>query len=150
MKPFAKLMIGLLVVVGIALPMLMKGPNGKPIMTVDDWIPDVGALNPQNISIDDGVERLKSLAKIEPAREPSEQGSVQAAATPSKQLAVLKSGEMYKWQDAQGRWHFSNEKPVDSVAVSVQELPEMENLMQAPVKEQEKSSSISLPGGFGL
>ena len=57
---------------------------------------------------------------------------------------------MYKWQDEQGRWHFSNQKPVTTTQVSMEQLPEVENVMEAPVNKGDNSSSIRLPGGFDL
>ncbi|WP_145999168.1 DUF4124 domain-containing protein [Oceanicoccus sp. KOV_DT_Chl] len=150
MKPFAKLMIAALILLGIGLPMVMTGPNGKPIMTINDWIPDISGLKPKNFNVEGRVEHLKSLTNLTDGSEPTAQNPVKTAVDNSPGQLSASSGKMYKWQDENGRWHFSSEKPTAAVEVSVEQLPEMENFMQAPVKEEENNSSISLPGGFSL
>ena len=128
MNLYTKSLLFVLVLLALVAPLFIKGPDGRPMMTLDDWLPDTGGLFEGGVELPSGGEMLK-------------------ADTPG---ASIGQGKMYKWQDEQGRWHFSSEKPEGGVAVSVEELPDIENVMEAPVKESDNNSSISLPGGFSL
>ena len=83
MKLFIKIML-LLVVVAVAGPFFIKGHNGKPLMSVDDLhVPkthfsDVGA------AVDEAKESL---------------------ATKDKHAGPI---EVFRWQDANGVWHYSD------------------------------------------
>jgi len=65
-----KVMIALLIIACIA-PMVIKGPDGEPLMSIEDWIPSTPTI-PDELQSDD---------------EPT---------------------TVYKWQDEDGNWHFSN------------------------------------------
>jgi len=84
MKLFLKLML-LLVVTALAGPFIIKGPNGRPLMTLDKLrlpavsMPDFG----------------KAAAVVKASVS-------QAGASPAEPIAV------YKWRDDYGRWHFSD------------------------------------------
>ena len=56
-----KLLIGLLIIACI-LPLFIKGPVGKPIMTLDDWKPEV----PESLSglADDARQEVKEPATV--------------------------------------------------------------------------------------
>ncbi len=149
-----KSMLVLLVLMVMGLPLLMKGPDGKPIMTWRDWLPDTSSIPVDKASINQVVDQLQhisapaetaggSMPKLE-----SDTGGVTTLQTPTS--FSTGSGKMYKWQDEKGRWHFSNQKPMAASQVSMEELPEVENVMEAPVNKGDNSSSIRLPGGFGL
>lgn len=139
-----KFTLGLFIVLTLVFPLFLKGPDGRPLMTISDWIPDVGGF---------GLYEVKSVIDIsasqqvaEPVLTAESQGKLGTIA-PKRQTGG--AGKMYKWQDEQGRWHFSSEQPAQAHRVSVEDLPSVENVMEAPVRD-DKNRSISLPGGFGF
>lgn len=77
MPMFIKLMI-LAVVVACAAPFFLKGPDGQPLMTIDQFI----ANEHQNTNLPD-VSSMTHAAKSSPTR-------------------------VYKWKDSDGVWHFSD------------------------------------------
>jgi hypothetical protein len=152
----SKFAIALLLLLAIGLPMLIKGPDGRPMMTVNDWLPDMSTLAATEGKAVAAMNSLQSmvapdqLADSTPAQQ---QASGQLAVDVTKADAgsrAVSAGKMYKWQDGNGRWHFSSERPVDGQSVSVENLPDVKNVMEAPVKERDKSSTMNLPGGFSF
>lgn len=120
-----KWLLAVVVIIGIIMPMVIKGPDGEPVMDLSDWLP--GAVNDSVQSVSEqfeGEERPVVLSS--------------------------RSGKMYKWQDEKGVWHFSAEKPVDDQNADIEQLPEVQNVMDAPVESDNDSSTIRLPGGFSL
>ena len=113
-----KFTLVLFVLLTLGLTLLMTGPDGRPLMSLDDWVPD--------------TSQLPALPESAPT------------------TLSASSGKMYKWQDEKGRWHFSYQKPAAMTRVSVEELPEVENVIEAPVNKGDNSSSIRFPGGFNL
>ncbi|MEM6483577.1 MAG: DUF4124 domain-containing protein [Pseudomonadota bacterium] len=120
-----KLLLAILVIACIA-PMIMKGPDGEPIMTLDDWKPEVPAT----------VDGLKQ----------------QVMAT-GKEVMPEKSPSVYRWQDENGSWHFSDQAPPDSNAEPIEisdanlvdalEVPKK----QAPSSVESSTSPLSrMPG----
>jgi hypothetical protein len=138
----SKFTIAFMIVLIIGMPMLLKGPDGRPIMSLDDWVPDIPDVSIPQPSLE-SVDSLTSMIE----RESDDETSV---AEPEPVVPAVVGNKMYKWQDKNGRWHFSSEKPTDQQQVSVEKLPDVENVMEAPVTQDKKSSTISLPGGFGL
>lgn len=112
-----KLLILMLLVACVA-PLVIPGPDGDPIMTLDDWKPTIPT------SVDEAGSQLLSTGK---------------RAIPSGQKAV------YRWQDENGSWHFSDEAPPGQDAQPI-EISEA-NLMQAtklpPKQPQSSSDSVS-------
>ena len=97
MKLFIKLML-LLVLVALAGPFFIKGPNGRPLMTLDKLrvpavsIPDFG----------------KAAATVKAS-------VIEASEAPAKSTAV------FKWRDDNGQWHFSDKaqrgRPAQTLSV---------------------------------
>jgi len=77
---FFKVLFPLLLVASLSLPFVMKGPDGKPIMELDSLFTDNNSGSAQ----------------------PSYGG---AGDNPSSGRS---SGKYYRWQDANGQWHFSD------------------------------------------
>lgn len=126
-----KLLIGLLIIACIA-PLFIKGPDGEPIMTVGDWA----------INLPEPVEAF--FADLISGRTPS--APAVPGAPESEPLQV------YKWQDENGQWHFSNTPPDMDIAEEV-EIADV-NLMEAyepsePATEAAPATSApaGLPGG---
>lgn len=96
MKLLGFKLILLLLVLGVGVPMFMTGPGGKPIMTVDDWIPhDTIAWFKRSFSglsdlFEEGQESVTGF-------QPSSTGA---------------GTEIYTWRDSNGVLHYSD-TPVD-------------------------------------
>jgi hypothetical protein len=86
-----------------------------------------------------------TISTVKGAKKQTEDSASKAVADSPVNLSSS-SGKMYKWQDENGRWHFSTQKPANQQQISIEALPEVENLMQPPVNEEENSSTIGLPG----
>ena len=95
-----KLVIVLVILAALIAPMFIKGPDGKPLMSLDDWkvdVPgDVGELLPDGAAEPAGPETTT----------------------------------VYKWQDENGQWHFSN-TPQDMANAETMELSSDINIMDA-------------------
>jgi hypothetical protein len=139
MKPYTKFVLIVFVIVMFGLPMIMKGPDGRPIMTIDDWLPS-------GSSVDNVVSTLNSV-KDSAMQVVSEHSPSDDVSEDELMPVQAGAGTMYKWQDEKGRWHFSNEKPQAASQVSVEALPEVKNLMQAPVVKDRSSSNIGAASG---
>jgi len=50
---------------------------------------------------------------------------------------------VYKWQDKQGRWHFSSEQPANGAPAELEHLPELENVIPPPSGQGAGSSKIN-------
>ena len=104
---------------GVGLPMIMPGPDGKPMMSWQDWLPDSAKFN-----------QLASKTK----RMLSSANDLMEDNTGIDMGAGR--GKLYKWQDQHGNWHFSD-KASDKIAAAnqmVESLPQVRNTMQAPPK----------------
>lgn len=97
-----KLLIGVLIIACIA-PLFIKGPDGEPIMTFDDW----------SIDLPDSIDELLSTGNTEPADPEQSQPTT-----------------VYKWQDENGQWHFSSTPP-DLETAETMELDGNINIMDA-------------------
>lgn len=87
-------MVGLLIIACIV-PLFIKGPGGEPLMTLDDWKIDV----PHQVK--DLVGRLTSGAK---------------ESLPVEEQQPM---QVFKWQDDEGQWHFSNAPPNLEIAEEI-------------------------------
>lgn len=52
---------------------------------------------------------------------------------------------VYKWQDADGEWHFSNTPPPQGVASQIQTYRADTNVIQAPSQQQQKPIDATPP-----
>jgi hypothetical protein len=144
MKIQHKMMLLIFVLFAFGLPILMKGPDGRPIMTLDDWLPDKN-------TVDKAVSTIESLSeKVVNSGGNNSSDAAEFVTVDSLAVLTSSSGKMYKWQDAKGRWHFSNEKPQIEAQVRVEALPEVKNLLPAPVARQGSSSTIASPSSSPL
>ncbi len=112
-----KLLIALVIIACIA-PLFIKGPDGEPIMTLDDWKIELPA------SFDELVKRP----------EPELPAAEQKLPT-----------TVYKWQDENGIWQFSNQ-PVEGENVEVMELDGKINTIPAvPIITQNPGGGAKQP-----
>lgn len=119
-----RLVLPLLVLVFV-LPMIMPGPDGKPVMNWRDWLPDKSTIAPVADVLED----------------------TNGAGQPATQA-------FYRWQDEQGRWHFSDSPPPDTVLADqanaglAEQLPVVTNRMDAlPQAEPEQAATTSTDSG---
>lgn len=124
MNGYVKLVCVFLVAAVLFLPMVITGPSGGPIMTLDDWIPDIVR---DSASLDINLDAVKSL-----------KGSTETSF----------SRGIFKWQDESGHWHFSNQQSGQNGPSAEVGLSELENVIEASVTEGNNSSNIRLPDGF--
>lgn len=117
----------------LAAPTFIVGPSGKPLMSLNDWMPD-------NVSLNGVRNKLSNMWNKSGAKL---QGGTSTG-------FGMKTPRLYKWQDAQGRWQFSNEPPPAAAGdVLVQDMPQMANIMQ-PVEVRERGQADSGNGGSGF
>lgn len=121
-------LLGLLV-----LPMFMVGPGGKPLMALNDWLPG-------DISLSGAGKNLVNVWN---------KATGQLQQTTGVDLSV-QTPQLYKWQDAQGRWQFSSEPPpANADEVFVQDMPQISNVMQ-PVEVRDRGDAGNSRGGSGF
>lgn len=101
----------LILLIALAAPMIIPGPDGEPIMTIDDWIPR-DLIN----SVGSGIDSA---------------GSVLSDAVDATGEAVDGSGgnQIYTWRDAQGVLHYS-----DTPVENAQALELDDNTLEIPAK----------------
>lgn len=121
-----KLLIGILIIACIA-PLFIKGPDGEPVMTLDDW----------SISLPDSVTDLFEDGLPTSALSPAGDDAPEPTTT-----------TVYKWQDEEGQWHFSNTPPKELIAEEM-EISSDINLMDAyvppPEPEQQQAAASAMP-----
>lgn len=105
--------VKLVVVLLIALlaPMIIPGPDGKPIMSIDDWIPHK-LINSIGSSLDTAGSMLSGAME--------NAGDVQEA---------VSGNAIYRWRDAQGVLHYSDTPVADAEAVEL-----IDNTLEIPAK----------------
>lgn len=111
--------LALLLGLGVGMPMLMPGPDGKPMMTGKDWLPDSGQFNQL-------IAKAKKLVYSANDLMENETGVNLGASR----------GKIYKWQDEHGTWHFSDtaSDKIDAANQMVEAMPQIRNSMQSPPK----------------
>jgi len=105
--------IKLIVVLLIALlaPMIIPGPDGKPIMSIDDWIP-------RDLISSIGNQLDSAGGKLS--------GAVEGAGVAKD---AVKGSSIYRWRDAQGVLHYSDTPVADAEAVEL-----LDNTLEIPAK----------------
>ena len=105
-----KVMIAVAILACIG-PFFIKGPDGEPLMTIEDLKPDF------------------SLPSVTAKLDDRDDGG-------SKPVKV------YKWQDEEGNWHFSNQ-PVDAEGAETIELDGNINIMPAFKAPERKKTTVA-------
>lgn len=95
MKLIIKLLL-ILVIGAVAAPLFIKGPDGKPIMQVSDLLP---------------VEVLPSSV--------AQQLGIAPTTSSSQPPSPQSSGAIYRWQDDDGQWHYSDKAPAHTQSENV-------------------------------
>ena len=60
MRTYSKVLLVVLVVAGFVFPLFVNGPDGRPLMTMDDWLPDFRQLK-------QGAEQLTGIPSGPPS-----------------------------------------------------------------------------------
>jgi len=120
MKKLSIQLILVLIVCGFVIPHWLKGPDGKPVMSLSDWLPDLSVLS--------------GLVDKIPSR----------STAADSQLGEEK--QFYKWQDEEGGWHYSDKAPDTALKVEKQALPQMTNTIKAVEVTERKTGSTPAIG----
>jgi len=105
MKILSIKLLLLLIALGVIAPMFIRGPDGEPIMSVDDWIPQ--SMMTWTDGLMEGLDSWTSKLLSE------------APLTDSLPQTVVGAGaEIYTWRDSQGVLHFSD-TPVEGAEVTL-------------------------------
>jgi hypothetical protein len=136
-----------LLIIAFVVPMIMPGPDGKPIMSIKDWVPDKNTLT----KIEDKVKEVVNNAVDATVNASSDKIDSISAAEPN---FIEKKNQLYKWKDKNGRWQFTNRfDQVPEYALSqlqAEQMPQVINTMAAPAKAVTETAEASkLPMGGG-
>jgi hypothetical protein len=116
-----KLLLPLIMLVFVV-PMIMPGPNGKPVMSFKDWLPNSASVERVRTSLLSWWHRISNVVE--------QNTGLDVAPEPA---------QFFKWQDANGTWHFTNRADMASKDAQRQALPTATNTMAPPpVVERER------------
>jgi len=122
-----KLLLPLLVIVFVV-PTILPGPNGRPVMTWKDWLPNAasvqhlhGTLLSAWSRVAGGIEKTTGL---DVAPEPA---------------------HIYKWKDANGNWHFTDRADKADSSATHERLPATVNSMAPPPPSASSEQTTSTP-----
>ncbi len=105
-----KIMIAVVILACIG-PFFIQGPDGEPLITIEDLKPDF-SLPSVTAKLDDRDDSGSKPVKV------------------------------YKWQDEEGNWHFSNQ-PVDAEGAETIELDGIINTMPAFKAPEKKKTTVA-------
>lgn len=150
MKLYIKILLVLVVLFAVVLPLLIKGADDKPIMSGGDWFPNgdrlIGLVRELGQRVGHLMGDEESAAVGSGGTDDPSAGTQPVTLSDAPTSFKPESGKMYKWQDEQGRWHFSSDKPSDQSTASIEALPDVKNVMDTPVDEEAEESMMGLPG----
>lgn len=119
-----------LLIIGFVVPMILPGKDGQPIMSWQDWLPKASTLESVKTSV---AKVANSAAELVGEEKPF----------------TLPSQDLYKWQDPQGRWQFTDDpKKIPDYALSQfqsEAMPKVVNSMAPPPLMPEEESA-AIPG----
>lgn len=113
MKLFIKFMI-FSVVVAMAGPFVMKGPNGQPLMDIRDLMPRVSST---------------SLSGLLP-------GDADISTATDGATQMLGKQQFYKWKDKNGVWQFSQTPPPPGIENNTVDVYPDANIIQSMPKDK--------------
>jgi len=115
-----KLLLPLIMLVFVV-PMIMPGPNGKPVMSINDWLPNSASIERVRTNLQSWWRRTTNT--IENTVENKTGVDIEVAPEPE---------QLFKWQDANGIWHFTNRADMAGKGAQKQALPTATNTMAPP------------------
>jgi len=92
---FFYLLCGLVLIVAVAAPFYMRGPSGAPLMSLDKFLKDSVVTLPELPGLPDLFSEPPEPVKV------------------------------FRWQDSEGAWHFSDEAPADRVVEQIEVRPNL-------------------------
>jgi hypothetical protein len=128
MKLFVKLMM-FLVVLALAGPFIMRGPDGRPLMTLKDLkLPDFSLPSsaPETLS---GQEQQAWISWSKDENAPK-QAKVYVIDPTNQEPIAARAGVFYRWKDSSGSWQFSNVPNPDTPNIVVETDPNA-NILQS-------------------
>ncbi len=125
-------------VLGLAGPFIMKGPDGRPLMELDDLIPDFSSMKRKASGVLSDVNDTVGALSGDNGGEPSEFGKTR----------------VYRWKDEKGRWQYSDTPPASQESEKLLINPDVNivqatELPEAPEPEEEKETDAK-DSGIGL
>lgn len=141
MKLFIKLLLFLLVL-GIAGPFIIKKPDGRPLLTLNDIKSNTGEFLQ---SFRQMSALLTSL--IKPA---ASSATSQTSNDSSKENTNLT--RVHKWRDKEGQWQFSDQAPENTYSETITINPNQNiiNLKTMPLTQEHVESSAISNGASDL
>lgn len=110
MKLFIKL-LSLILILGLSGPFFLHRPDGRPWLNYRDFLPDLSAMGRKTRNL---AKDLKDLGGSDFDQEPSIRTSDKLTA-PLPDTHEPNGEGLYRWQDADGRWRFSDHPPATGV-----------------------------------
>lgn len=110
MRLFVKLMV-IVLIAALAGPFFIKGPDGRPLMTTDDVTASIAS---SKASLARQWQRLTT-------------GAARAAGNDNAGKT-----RVYRWQDADGQWHYSDEPGPDGQSEMMYVDPDVNRLAPPP------------------
>lgn len=110
MKLFVKFMI-FLVVLALAGPFIMRGPDGQPLMTLRDLdMPDFSLPSSLPGSESESLSGQEQEAWISWSKDAqsTKQPKVYVIDPTNQEPVAARTGVFYRWKDSKGNWQFSN------------------------------------------
>ncbi len=98
----------------------IKDPNGKPILSWHDFVPDVSKK----------LEKAKNLAEKIPM--PVDKNEKQQ----TSEIPTAKKNDYYKWKDKNGSWQFTKELPRQGVQYNVVSADPKTNIIKSLSKKE--------------
>jgi hypothetical protein len=110
-KLLAKLCLLALVAAAVA-PLFLRAPDGRPLMTLDDWTPDLDGLGARLAPL---VDRLRAAG---------DDASPNAVGADREDGGSEGETIVWRWRDAAGVWHFAEAPPAGIEAEAVRLDPD--------------------------
>jgi hypothetical protein len=122
-----------ILIIGFVAPMITPGPDGEPLMTWRDWVPDKSSL-------------VKLLSFLEGTVEVIDPGG-----SLSSSVDLFEKQQIYQWQDEQGHWYFTD-NPESAAAHAISKpMPKFKNFMvPLTLPETEVEVGGGLDEGFNF
>jgi hypothetical protein len=133
MKLFIKLMV-LALILSYASLFVIKKPDGTPVRTLDSLIPSFD-FSGSTTKVSDSVNSLLTVFNTV-----SNGATVEESA--SNREVEVQAREIYRWQDEQGTWHYTDTPPpgVDAQIMEIQ-APTVMNLYPSAATDEEPEES---------
>lgn len=123
----------LLLLLVLVLPLWLRDPAGRPIMTVADWLE-----TPEWLTSAVSAARDVINSPVQPDAPTS---------GPAADSPAAPGDSYFRWQDEGGVWHFSDQAPAHlAEQLEPEPLPEPANRIGAPPKSAEAGNADSASG----